>query len=65
VTVDPLNSHAAGRRSGDQFNVDVRDHFIVPILPPDQQREIGRGDLLPDQMTNKFIYDHLSHRFLV
>lgn len=39
-----LNSHASGRRSGDQFNVYVCDRFIVPVLTPAQQRQIGQGD---------------------
>jgi hypothetical protein len=35
-----LNSHASGRRAGDQFNVYICDRFIVPVLMPDQQRDI-------------------------
>jgi hypothetical protein len=32
-----LNSHASGRRSGDQFNIYICDRFIVPALwPPDE-----------------------------
>lgn len=42
-----LNSHASGRRSGDQFNIYICDRFIVPLLTPDQQRDIARGRLLP------------------
>jgi hypothetical protein len=60
-----LHSHASGRRSGDQFNIYVRDRFIVPILTPDQQRAIGQGGLLLDQMTKQFIHRHLSYRFVV
>jgi hypothetical protein len=36
-----LNSHASGRRSGDQFNIYVCDRFIIPALTPAQQRDIG------------------------
>jgi hypothetical protein len=36
-----LNSHASGRRSGDQFNIYICDRFIVPALTSAQQREIG------------------------
>jgi hypothetical protein len=36
-----LNSHASGRRSGDRFNVYVCDRFIVPVLTPAQQHQIG------------------------
>lgn len=60
-----LRSHASGRRSGDQFNIYVCDRFIVPILTPDQQRAIGEGGLLLDQMTKQFIHRHLSYRFVV
>ncbi len=60
-----LNSHASGRRSGDQFNVYICDRFIVPALTPGQQREIGQGRLLLDQMTKTFIREHLSYRFAV
>jgi hypothetical protein len=60
-----LNSHASGRRSGDQFNVYICDRFIVPTLTPAQQRRIGHGDLLLDQLTRRYIRDHLSYRFAV
>ena len=38
-----LNSHASGRRSGDQFNVYVCDRFVVPILTRQQQHDVGAG----------------------
>jgi hypothetical protein len=60
-----LNSHASGRRSGDQFNVYICDRFIVPGLTPDQQRQIGQGELLLDQMTKSYIRKHLSYRFAI
>jgi hypothetical protein len=60
-----LNSHASGRRSGDQFNIYICDRFIVPALTPGQQRDIGEGRLLLDQMTRSFIREHLSYRFVV
>ena len=41
-----LNSHASGRRSGDQFNVYVCDRFIVPGLTAAQQHQVGQGQLL-------------------
>jgi hypothetical protein len=58
-----LNSHASGRRSGDQFNVYICDRFVVPVLTPDQQRDIGRGELLLDRLTKDFIRRNLSYRF--
>jgi hypothetical protein len=60
-----LGSHASGRRSGDQFNVYICDRFVVPVLTPDQQRDIGEGKLFLDQMTKDFIRRHLSYRFVV
>jgi hypothetical protein len=60
-----LNSHASGRRSGDQFNVYVCDRFIVPFLTPDQQHAVAGGHLLLDQMTKAFIRGGLSYRFLL
>jgi hypothetical protein len=60
-----LNSHASWRRSGDQFKLYVCDRFIVPALAAAQQREIGQGRLLLDQLTRGFIRDHLSYRFAV
>jgi hypothetical protein len=38
-----LNSHASGRRAGDQFNVYICDRFIVPALTAVQQRDTGAG----------------------
>ena len=58
-----LNSHASGRRSGDQFNLCICDRFIVPALTAVQQREIGHGRLLLDQLAKGFIRAHLSYRF--
>jgi hypothetical protein len=60
-----LNSHASGRRSGDQFNIYICDRFIVPALCPDQQYQIGQGYLSLDQLTKDFTRRHLSYRFAV
>jgi hypothetical protein len=60
-----LNSHASGRRAGDQFNVYICDRFIVPALTAVQQRDIGQGRLLLDELTKSFIHGHLSYRFAV
>jgi hypothetical protein len=42
---DRRNSHASGRRSGDQFCVYVCDRFVVPTLTVDQQAQIANGQL--------------------
>jgi hypothetical protein len=60
-----LNSHASGRRSGDQFNLYICDRFIVPALTAVQQREIGQGRLLLDRLTRGFIRERLGYRFAV
>jgi hypothetical protein len=60
-----LNSHASGRRSGDQFNVYICDRFIVPNIESQEQQLIGRGKLMLDQMTRAFIREHLGFRFVV
>ena len=57
-----LNSHAMGRRSGDQFCVNVCDRFVVPRLTSEQQREIGDGLLSLDALTKKYIHDNLDYR---
>jgi hypothetical protein len=59
-----LKSHASGRRGGDQFNIYVCDRFVVPVLTPAQLGEIGRGELLLDQLTRDYIRDHLTFRFM-
>jgi hypothetical protein len=48
---DRLNSHASGRRSGDQFCVYVCDRLVVPTLTPEQLRQIGQGELSLDRLT--------------
>jgi hypothetical protein len=60
-----LNSHASGRRSGDQLNVYICDRFIIPALTPAQQHDIGHGHLLLDQLTRAYIRQHLNYRFQV
>jgi len=38
-----LNSHASGRRSGDQFCVYVCDRFVIPHLSVEQQAQLGNS----------------------
>ena len=59
-----LNSHASGRRSGDQFCVYVCDRFVVPRLTSMEQQEIGQGTLSLDGLTREFIRGRLSYRFV-
>jgi hypothetical protein len=60
-----LNSHASGRRSGDQFNVYICDRFIVSALTRDQQQAIASGQLFLDHLTRDFIRQNLTYRYLV
>jgi hypothetical protein len=59
-----LNSHWSGRRSGDQFCVYVSDRFIVPHLSPQQQAQIGKGELKLDDLTRALIRDRYEYRFI-
>ena len=59
-----LNSHASGRRSGDQFCLYVCDRLIVPHLGAEQLSDIGAGRLSLDAMTNRFVRERLSFRFV-
>jgi hypothetical protein len=60
-----LNSHASGRRSGDQFCVYVCDRFVVPRLSDEQQRQIGDATLSLDALTRRHIHDHFEYRYVV
>jgi hypothetical protein len=59
-----LNSHAIGRRGGDQFCVYVCDRFVVPHLSDQQQSQIGDGVLSLDALTRQYIYDHFEYRYV-
>ncbi len=59
-----LNSHASGRRSGDQFCVYICDRLVLPQLS-DRIMEIALGHLSLDQATKDFIRSELGFRFLV
>jgi hypothetical protein len=57
-----LNSHASGRRSGDQFCVYVCDRLVVPTLSASQLQE---GSLSLDGLTKQYIREFLTYRFVV
>jgi len=56
-----LNSHASGRRSGDQFCVYVCDRFVVPALSVAQQAQIAEGRLALDKLTRELIRDRYAY----
>ena len=59
-----LNSHASGRRSGDQFCVYVGDRLVLPTLTPAELRQIGEGQLSFDRRIRDFIHRELAYRFV-
>lgn len=61
---DRLNSHASGRRSGDQFCVYVADRLVLPQLTAAQIEQIAIGNLSLDTLIRDHIREHLSFRFL-
>ncbi len=60
-----LGSHASGRRSGDQFCIDVFDRLVLPALSGAQIAAAGSGELSLDEETRRYIRDRLSYRFAV
>jgi len=59
-----LNSHASGRRSGDQFCVYVCDRFVTPSLSAEQLAQLAKGELALDALTRKLIRDRYEYRFV-
>jgi hypothetical protein len=60
-----LDSHAGGRRSGDQFCVYVADRLVLPTLTPDDIEQIASGRHRFDAFVRRYIHQHLSYRFLI
>ena len=56
-----LNSHASGRRSGDQFCIYVCDRLVLPTLAGRLQ-EVADGRLSLDALTRTFIRQQLGFR---
>jgi hypothetical protein len=59
-----LNSHASGRRSGDQFCVYVSDRLVLPLLH-NRLAEIEGGTFSLDDATCDFIRANLGFRWLM
>lgn len=57
-----MQSHASGRRSGDQFNIYVHDYYVVPDLIRSGKYEYKKGIL--DRLTREYIQENLSYRFM-
>jgi hypothetical protein len=58
-----LNSHASGRRSGDQFCIYVHDRLIIPTLH-NRLAEIGSGEVSLDSETRAYIRERLGFRWV-
>ena len=54
-----LNSHASGRRSGDQFCVYVADRLVLPTLH-NRISEIAEGSLSLDRATRDYVRNNLG-----
>jgi hypothetical protein len=57
-----LNSHASGRRSGDQFCIYVCDRLVLPRLG-NRIAEVADGALSLDAETRTFIRQELGYRW--
>jgi hypothetical protein len=57
-----LRSHASGRRSGDQFCIDVADHYVLPELTTDQITAIANFELSLDMLVREKIRRSFSFR---
>ncbi len=60
-----LQSHASGRRSGDQFCVYVADRLVLPTLSQDDITAIASGRHQMDAFVRRYIHDNLSYRFVI
>jgi hypothetical protein len=60
-----LQSHASGRRSGDQFCVYVADRLVLPILLQEDISEIASGRHQMDAFVRRYIHQNLCYRFVM
>src|SRR5215831_2308544 len=60
-----LQSHASGRRSGDQFCVYVADRLVLPALSQDDIIAIASGRNQMDAFVRQYIHENLSYRFVM
>jgi hypothetical protein len=60
-----LQSHAHGRRSGDQFCVYVADRFVLPTLSQQDIAAIASGRHPMDTFVRRYIHENLSYRFVM
>jgi hypothetical protein len=60
-----LQSHASGRRSGDQFCVYVADRLVLPTLSQEDTGAIAVGRHQMDAFVRRYIHENLSYRFVM
>jgi hypothetical protein len=60
-----LQSHASGRRSGDQFCVYVADRLVLPTLSQADITPIASGRHQMDAFVRRYIHENLSYRFVI
>lgn len=59
-----LDSHASGRRSGDQFCIYICDRFVLGSLESESIKAVADGHLSLDQLTRSYIREQLGYRFI-
>lgn len=62
---DRLNSHASGRRSGDQFCVYVQDLLLLPRLTSEDIDLIVARQLTIDRLVRDYVHENLSYRYVI
>lgn len=60
-----LQSHASGRRSGDQFCVYVADRLVLPTISEADISAIASGRHQMDAFVRRYIHENLSYRFVM
>ena len=58
-----LNSHASGRRSGDQFCIYVCDRLVLKGLH-NRVHDVASGELSLDEATRSYVRERLGFRFV-
>ena len=59
-----LQSHASGRRSGDQFCVYVADRLVLPTLSEAEITDVASGRHRMDAFIRRYIHENLKYRFI-
>ena len=58
-----LQSHASGRRSGDQFCVYIADRLVLSTLSQEEITAIAAGRHQMDALVRRYIHENLGYRF--